>query len=90
MRPIQSRSIVLATYVDSSAWLIVTRDSNDVIFQDTNSHFDDELSDLTSLSSSVLEFEYENGRRYCSTSLVSILAQPLPLILGLAHQLIHK
>ncbi|KAJ5585305.1 uncharacterized protein N7459_005105 [Penicillium hispanicum] len=34
---------------------------------DTNSEFDDELSDLTSLSSSVLEFEYENGRRYCSS-----------------------
>ncbi|KAJ5438743.1 uncharacterized protein N7458_009741 [Penicillium daleae] len=33
---------------------------------DTNSEFDDELSDLTSLSSSVLQFEYENGRRYCS------------------------
>jgi hypothetical protein len=33
---------------------------------DTNSEFDDELSDLTSLSSSVLEYEYENGRRYCS------------------------
>ncbi|KAJ5890043.1 hypothetical protein N7504_010853 [Penicillium tannophilum] len=62
----------------------------DSFSDDTNSHFDDELSDLTSLSSSVLEFEYENGRRYCSTSLVSILAQPLPLILGLAHQLIHK
>lgn len=34
---------------------------------DTNSEFDDEASDLTSLSSSVLEYEYENGRRYCST-----------------------
>ncbi|CAI7639964.1 unnamed protein product [Penicillium pancosmium] len=34
---------------------------------DTNSEFDDALSDLTSLSSSVLDFEYENGRRYCST-----------------------
>ncbi|OQD91154.1 hypothetical protein PENANT_c001G07753 [Penicillium antarcticum] len=35
---------------------------------DTNSEFDNELSDLTSLSSSVMEFEYENGRRYCSNS----------------------
>ncbi|KAJ5716760.1 hypothetical protein N7488_002406 [Penicillium malachiteum] len=34
---------------------------------DTNSEFDDDLSDLTSLSSTVLEFEYENGRRYCSS-----------------------
>ncbi|KAF7718882.1 Uncharacterized protein PECH_002631 [Penicillium ucsense] len=33
---------------------------------DSNGEFDDELSDLTSLSSSVLQFEYENGRRYCS------------------------
>ncbi|QQK47216.1 UMTA methyltransferase family protein [Penicillium digitatum] len=33
---------------------------------DTNSVFEDDMSDLTSLSSSVLEFEYENGRRYCS------------------------
>ncbi|KAJ5164254.1 uncharacterized protein N7500_006084 [Penicillium coprophilum] len=33
---------------------------------DTNSQFDDDLSDLTSLSESVFEFEYENGRRYCS------------------------
>ncbi|KAJ5248608.1 hypothetical protein N7468_000059 [Penicillium chermesinum] len=38
---------------------------------DTNTEFDDELSDLTSLSSSVLEYEYENGRRYCSTRAVS-------------------
>ncbi|KAJ5559796.1 hypothetical protein N7513_002195 [Penicillium frequentans] len=41
----------------------------DSFSDDTSSHFDDELSDLTSLSESVLEFEYENGRRYCSTSL---------------------
>ncbi|CAG8410327.1 unnamed protein product [Penicillium salamii] len=34
---------------------------------DTNSEFEDDMSDLTSLSESVLEFEYENGRRYCST-----------------------
>ncbi|KAJ5773786.1 hypothetical protein N7457_008682 [Penicillium paradoxum] len=34
---------------------------------DSNSEFDDDLSDLTSLSDSVLDFEYENGRRYCST-----------------------
>ncbi|CAI7640101.1 unnamed protein product [Penicillium glandicola] len=34
---------------------------------DTNSEFDDALSDLVSLSESVLEFEYENGRRYCSS-----------------------
>ncbi|KAJ5586433.1 hypothetical protein N7450_006220 [Penicillium hetheringtonii] len=33
---------------------------------DTNSEFSDELSDLTSLSESVFEYEYENGRRYCS------------------------
>ncbi|KAJ5915186.1 hypothetical protein N7454_011298 [Penicillium verhagenii] len=33
---------------------------------DSDSAFSDELSDLTSLSSSVLQFEYENGRRYCS------------------------
>ncbi|KAJ5389062.1 uncharacterized protein N7496_000130 [Penicillium cataractarum] len=33
---------------------------------DSNGEFDDDLSDLTSLSSSVLQFEYENGRRYCS------------------------
>ncbi|CAI7565919.1 unnamed protein product [Penicillium bialowiezense] len=32
---------------------------------DSNSEFDND--DLTSLSESVLEFEYENGRRYCST-----------------------
>jgi hypothetical protein len=38
---------------------------------DSNSEFGDELSDLTSLSESVFEFEYENGRRYCSTRTVS-------------------
>ncbi|CEJ59598.1 hypothetical protein PMG11_08217 [Penicillium brasilianum] len=33
---------------------------------DSNGEFPDDLSDLTSLSESVFEFEYENGRRYCS------------------------
>ncbi|KAJ5467328.1 hypothetical protein N7475_005080 [Penicillium sp. IBT 31633x] len=33
---------------------------------DLSSEFGNDLSDLTSLSESVLEFEYENGRRYCS------------------------
>ncbi|CAI7568120.1 unnamed protein product [Penicillium discolor] len=35
-------------------------------FSDESVEFSDDLSDLTSLSESVLEFEYENGRRYCS------------------------
>ncbi|OQD93556.1 hypothetical protein PENSOL_c031G04670 [Penicillium solitum] len=36
-------------------------------FSDESVEFSDYLSDLTSLSESVLEFEYENGRRYCSS-----------------------
>ncbi|CAI7567055.1 unnamed protein product [Penicillium crustosum] len=35
-------------------------------FSDESAEFSDDLSDLTSLSESVLDFEYENGRRYCS------------------------
>ncbi|CAL5873924.1 uncharacterized protein PFLUO_LOCUS8209 [Penicillium psychrofluorescens] len=56
---------------------------------DTNSEFSDELSDLTSLSSSVLEYEYENGRRYCSAHSVSSVAQPMPLVLSLNDQLTY-
>ncbi|KAJ5733032.1 hypothetical protein N7533_013479 [Penicillium manginii] len=51
----------------------ITADNFD---DDTNSEFDDALSDLTSLSSSVLDFEYENGRRYCSTRSTSTYMMP--------------
>lgn len=39
--------------------------------QDDTSEFENELSDITSLSSSVLDYEYENGRRYHSNRAVS-------------------
>lgn len=35
--------------------------------QDEDGEFEAEESDITSLSSSVLEYEYENGRRYHSS-----------------------
>ena len=41
--------------------------------QDENGEFDNDLTDVASLSSSVLEYEYENGRRYHSNSIVGSL-----------------
>lgn len=41
--------------------------------QDDTSEFENELSDITSLSSSVLDYEYENGRRYHSNRAVSYI-----------------
>ncbi|KAJ5707343.1 hypothetical protein N7488_007144 [Penicillium malachiteum] len=38
-------------------------------FDDDNLEFESEWSDITSVSSSILEYEYENGRRYHSNSL---------------------
>lgn len=38
--------------------------------QDESNEFDSDFSDVTSLSSSVLQYEYENGRRYHSNSVV--------------------
>ncbi|KAJ5874589.1 uncharacterized protein N7529_003019 [Penicillium soppii] len=39
-------------------------------FSDESSEFGSDGSDMTSLSSSVLEYEYENGRRYHSSRTV--------------------
>jgi hypothetical protein len=39
-------------------------------WQDEESEFSSEGTDLTSLSSSILEYEYENGRRYHSNRIV--------------------
>ncbi|KAJ5108849.1 hypothetical protein N7456_005524 [Penicillium angulare] len=39
-------------------------------YGDDTSDFDSEMSDLTSLSSSILNYEYQNGRRYHSGQLI--------------------
>lgn len=42
-------------------------------FQDESDEFESDNSDLTSLSSSILDYEYENGRRYHSNRIVSVV-----------------
>ncbi|KAJ5728543.1 uncharacterized protein N7483_003051 [Penicillium malachiteum] len=65
---VPSEPALTATPADSQTPLNApTPIAVDNFTDDTNSEFDDDLSDLTSLSSTVLEFEYENGRRYCSS-----------------------
>ncbi|KAJ5176561.1 uncharacterized protein N7482_002438 [Penicillium canariense] len=48
-------------------------------FSSDGSEFESDVSDLTSLSSSVLEYEYENGRRYHSNRHVSFSS---PVLIG--------
>lgn len=43
------------------------------IIQDESSQFGSSESDITSLSSSILDYEYENGRRYHSNRAVYLI-----------------
>lgn len=55
-----------------------------IIQKDDSSEFESDVSDMTSLSSSVLDYEYENGRRYHSNRTVSLsLKHHLTLLLQL-------
>lgn len=65
-----------SAYIDRYPCLIADTDHPE---QDEGTEFEDYDSDLTTLSSSVLDYEYENGRRYHSNRTVR-LAQSRDMI----------